>query len=216
MFTGEPWVRWPPCGRLMPSTVSPGCSTAKKTAWFACAPECGCDVGVLGTEQLLDAVDRELFGDVDELAAAVVALARIALGVLVGQLRALRRHDRRAGVILRRDQLDVLFLAPVFALIAFHSSGSAWLRVCARCDIGSCRHESPYLTTAAVRRRPIAPHVLQPRCHCRAARVNLPRGRPPGHGVVRCRRPGRRCARPRPNTPTPLRISCHSSFRCRD
>ena len=43
------------------------------------------DVGVLGAEQRLRAVDRELLDDVDELAAAVVALARIALGVLVGQ-----------------------------------------------------------------------------------------------------------------------------------
>ncbi len=25
----------------MPSTVSPGCSTEKYTAWFACEPECG-------------------------------------------------------------------------------------------------------------------------------------------------------------------------------
>jgi hypothetical protein len=32
-------------------------------------------VGVVGAEQLLDALDRELLGDVDEFAAAVVALA---------------------------------------------------------------------------------------------------------------------------------------------
>ena len=43
------------------------------------------DVRVLGAEQRLRAVDRELLDHVDELAAAVVALARIALGVLVGQ-----------------------------------------------------------------------------------------------------------------------------------
>ena len=36
----------------------------------------GLDVGVLGAEQRLGAVDRELLGDVDLLAAAVVALAR--------------------------------------------------------------------------------------------------------------------------------------------
>ena len=44
-------------------------------------------VGGLGVEQLLGALDRDLLDDVDELAAAVVALARIALGVLVGELR---------------------------------------------------------------------------------------------------------------------------------
>ena len=53
-------------------------------------------VGVLGAEQLLRARDRERLGDVDELAAAVVALARIALGVLVGQHRA-GRFEHGAG-----------------------------------------------------------------------------------------------------------------------
>ena len=36
----------------------------------------GLDVGGLGAEQLLDAVDGQLLDDVDELAAAVIALAR--------------------------------------------------------------------------------------------------------------------------------------------
>ena len=67
-------------------------------------------VGRIGVEQLLHPFQRKLLGDVDEFAAAVVALARIALGVLVGELRALRRHDRDARVVLRRDQLDVVFL----------------------------------------------------------------------------------------------------------
>ena len=70
-------------------------------------------VGVVGAEQLLDALDRQLLGDVDVFAAAVVALARIAFGVLVGQLAALRFHHPRAGVVFRRDQLDVVFLAAV-------------------------------------------------------------------------------------------------------
>ena len=54
------------------------------------------DVGVLGAEQLLGAVDRQLLGDVDVLAAAVVALAGIPLGVLVGEHRALAL-EHRAG-----------------------------------------------------------------------------------------------------------------------
>ena len=68
-------------------------------------------VGVVGAEQFLGAIDGELLGDVDELAAAVVALARIAFGVLVGEHRALRFEHARAGVVLRGDQLDVIFLA---------------------------------------------------------------------------------------------------------
>ena len=69
------------------------------------------DVGVLGAEQLLGAVDRELLGDVDELAAAVVALARVALGVLVGEHRALAVEHRLRHEVLRRDHLERRLLA---------------------------------------------------------------------------------------------------------
>ena len=44
-------------------------------------------VRVLGAEELLGAVAREVLHHVGELAAAVVALAGIALGVLVGEDR---------------------------------------------------------------------------------------------------------------------------------
>jgi hypothetical protein len=39
---------------------------------------------------LLGALDRERLDDVDELAAAVIALAWLAFGIFVGQHRALR------------------------------------------------------------------------------------------------------------------------------
>src|SRR5712691_2513454 len=70
----------------------------------------------VGTEQLSHAVDRKLLCDIDEFAAAVIALARIALGVLVGELRPLSGEHRRARVVLRGDQLDVVFLALIFLL----------------------------------------------------------------------------------------------------
>ena len=113
MLTGEPWVRCPPCGRLIPRIVSPGFNAAKNTAWFACAPEWGCTLARLGAEQLLHPLDGEQLGDVDVLAAAVIALARITLGVLVGELRPLRGQHGGAGVILRGDELDVVFLASI-------------------------------------------------------------------------------------------------------
>ena len=69
------------------------------------------DVGVLGAEQGLDPVDRELLDHVDVLAAAVVALARVALGVLVGQHRTLRLHDGPGGVVLRGDHFQAVPLA---------------------------------------------------------------------------------------------------------
>lgn len=73
-------------------------------------------VGGLGAEQLLHAVDGELLDHVHVFAATVVALAGIALGILVGQLRALGGHHGRRGVVLGGDQLDVVFLALVFLL----------------------------------------------------------------------------------------------------
>ncbi|MDR6356321.1 hypothetical protein Q3H58_002992 [Pseudomonas psychrotolerans] len=72
------------------------------------------DVGVVGAEQLLGALDGQLLDLVDVLAATVVALARIAFGVLVGQHAALGFHDALAGVVLRSDQLQVMLLAPRF------------------------------------------------------------------------------------------------------
>ena len=67
-------------------------------------------VGVLGAEERLGAVDRELLELVDDLAAAVVALPGVALGVLVGRDRADRLEDRRPREVLGRDQLDLLAL----------------------------------------------------------------------------------------------------------
>ena len=68
-------------------------------------------VGELGAEQRLHPVDRQLLGDVDVLAAAVVPPARVALGVLVGQHRALRLHHRDRGEVLRGDHLQRRLLA---------------------------------------------------------------------------------------------------------
>ena len=68
-------------------------------------------VGVVGAEELLGAIDGELFRDVDEFTAAVIALARITLGVLVGEHRTLSFEHARADVVFRCDQLDVIFLA---------------------------------------------------------------------------------------------------------
>src|SRR5690606_27722146 len=73
----------------------------------------GLDVGVVGAEELPGAVDGQLLRHVDVLAAAVVALAGVPLGVLVGELAALGLHDPRAGVVLAGDQLDVVLLAAV-------------------------------------------------------------------------------------------------------
>ena len=64
-------------------------------------------VRVLGAEQLLRARARELLDLVDDLAASVVALARIPLGVLVRRHRPDRLEHRRPREVLGRDQLDL-------------------------------------------------------------------------------------------------------------
>ncbi|MCP1576552.1 hypothetical protein J2S30_004931 [Herbaspirillum rubrisubalbicans] len=96
--------------------VSPGFNMAKNTPWLALGAGVGLHVGGFGAEQGLQAVDGQLFGHVHVFAATVVALARIAFGVLVGQLRTLRFHHGRRGVVFRGDQLDVILLAGVFLL----------------------------------------------------------------------------------------------------
>ncbi|OEI67447.1 molybdenum cofactor biosynthesis enzyme [Curtobacterium sp. ER1/6] len=73
-------------------------------------------VRVRSAEEGLRAVDGELLGDVDELAAAVVALARVALGVLVRQDGALRLEDGARHEVLGRDHLEGVALATELVL----------------------------------------------------------------------------------------------------
>ena len=71
-----PCVRWPPCGSARPMIVSPGLEQRVEDGGVGLRAGVRLDVGVLGAEELLGAVDRELLDDVDVLAAAVVAPAR--------------------------------------------------------------------------------------------------------------------------------------------
>ena len=64
------------------------------------------DVGVLGAEQRLGAVDGQRLDDVHVLAAAVVALAGVAFGVFVREDRAGGLENRRADEVLRGDQFQ--------------------------------------------------------------------------------------------------------------
>ena len=71
----------------------------------------GLYIGIIGVEQLFHPVDGQLLNHVDELTSTVIALARVTLGIFIGQDRALGLQDPRAGVILRGNEFDVLFLA---------------------------------------------------------------------------------------------------------
>ncbi len=91
--------------------VSPGCKQGVVDGRVGLRAGVGLHVGVLGPEQRLGAVDRQLLGDVDPLAAAVVAPPRIALGVLVRQHRALAFEHRPRDEVLRGDHLERALLA---------------------------------------------------------------------------------------------------------
>ena len=74
------------------------------------------DVGVLGAEQLLGALAGQVFDDVGEFAAAVVALAGIAFGILVREHRAGSFEHGFADEVLGRDQLQAFVLAAGFVV----------------------------------------------------------------------------------------------------
>ena len=71
----------------------------------------GLHVGILSIKQLTDALDGQLLNLVHHLATAVVALAGIALGVLVRQVRAHSFHYLVAHEVLTGNQLNAFQLA---------------------------------------------------------------------------------------------------------
>ena len=110
MLTGAPWVRWPPAARSSPMKVSPGFISARNTRLVGLAAGIRLHVGEAAAEQPHGPLDGERLGDVDELAAAVIAPARIALGVFVGHHRALRLEHGARDDVLGGDQLDLVAL----------------------------------------------------------------------------------------------------------
>ena len=68
------------------------------------------NVDVLGCEQRLRARNGGALGDIHELAAPVVAAARIAFRVFVGQHRSGRLEHGTAHEIFRGDQLEAVVL----------------------------------------------------------------------------------------------------------
>src|SRR2546421_7042048 len=116
---------------------------------------------VFGAVEPLHALDRKLLGDVEMPTAAVVALAGIALGVLVGERRAGRLQYRRRAVVLGRDQLQVLFLAPALGL-----DRAPELRIGLRKRITRIKHQQNPLRGYAALAAGNSPHTLD--CSSRA------------------------------------------------
>ena len=73
---------------------------------LALAPAWGCTLACGGVEQRLGPLARDVLDLVDDLVAAVVALAGVALAVLVGEDRAGGAQHGRRGEVLAGDQLE--------------------------------------------------------------------------------------------------------------
>ena len=73
-------------------------------------------VSSLGPEQCFQALNGQLFNHINILATTVVTFAGIAFGIFVGHLRALCLHHSRTGVVFRRNQLNMVFLALILFL----------------------------------------------------------------------------------------------------
>ena len=82
----------------------------------------GLHVGILGIKQLADALDGQFLHFVHHLAAAIVALARITLGILVGQVGAHSLHHLVAHEVLTGNQLDAFQLTLMLFLDQLENS----------------------------------------------------------------------------------------------
>src|SRR5215831_7212673 len=114
-------------------------------------------IGEAAPEQPCCALDRQPLGNVDELAAAVIAFSRQALGVFIGEHGALRLKHGAADDILRCDQFDIVALAAEFELyrlgnfrIAFAERGGEEILV-GRLDLVTCWHVPFLLISVAAR-----------------------------------------------------------------
>ena len=143
----------------------------------------------------------ERLGDVDELAAAVVALAGQALGVLVREPAALGLHHGGGGVVLAGDQLDLVVLA---AALALHRRPELGVEVGDRASAVRAWSVIPIARSsiwpASARRRTDPGRAIGARLACRAI---FPRRRP---------RDGRRAAvRPATGVGSPTARAEHAS-----
>ena len=81
------------------------------------------DVCEFTSEKLCNPFNCQIFRHIDILAAAVIAPARQALGILVGEDRTLGFQHRLADDVLRGDQLDLIALARELGLYRFGHFG---------------------------------------------------------------------------------------------
>ena len=83
----------------------------EKHAHVGLAARMRLDIGMVGAEKKLCPVTGKIFRHVDEFATAIVPLAGITLGVLVGEHGARRFHDRLRSIVFAGDELELVALA---------------------------------------------------------------------------------------------------------
>ena len=99
----------------------------------------GLHVGVLGAEKFLDPLNSQVFNNIDEFATAVVAAARVAFRIFIGQHRPLPLEYGARHEVLRGDHFQGVLLALTFQIECFGD-----LRVKLR--EGSLKHGSSLLS----------------------------------------------------------------------
>ena len=100
----------------MPRTVSPGLQQREKNRLVRLGAGVRLHVGEIAAEQPLRPIDGKLLRHIDMHATAVVAPARIPLGVFVGQHRTLCLQHGGRDKILAGDQFDAVLLAQQFGV----------------------------------------------------------------------------------------------------
>ena len=192
-LSGWPCVRWPPCARFMPRMVSPGLQRGQQHRHVGLRAGVRLHVGVFGAEERLGALDGQRLDHVDVLAAAVVALARIAFGVLVGEHRAGRFEHRRADEVLGGDQLEAGLL-PLFFVRRWRAATSGSALGERAVEAGLVRRSRSWSLGTRSRRGPTRPSPDD--CDRRAGR-SWRRAARAGRRRTACRGTRRRCARRR-------------------
>ena len=119
--------------------------------------------------------DPQRLVTIHKLTTAVVTLARIAFGVLVGKHAALHLHHQRTGVVLRGDELNVIFLT---ARLCGNCRGEFGVKMlegqvfCKHGEGSADNSERGFYTSrtgAPIARGTVLPAALSPARSCRAA-----------------------------------------------
>ncbi len=137
-----------PLRQAHPHDGVPGLQQAEVHRQVGLGPRVGLDVGVLGPKELFGPLPGQLLHLVHPLAAAVIPLAGVALGVFIGEHRPHGGQHRRGDDVLRGDKLQV----PALALkLPLHSGPHLRVPLADKADgiHHICKHTRSFLSSSA-------------------------------------------------------------------